>query len=91
MKRFAYQLHKDSIRFFATGVDARLSFSTGNEAIDYVRELVEKKRYIEALQLIPEIEEKYPKSIKATTFYRGRASVALLDSKSMMEKIKNSK
>lgn len=51
----------------------------GQMALERVQMLYQKREFIEALKEIASIEENYPMCSKATKYYRGKVSIALLE------------
>jgi hypothetical protein len=66
------------------------NFSEGQAALNYVKQLCQEKKYKEALSQVTIIESKYPGCTKAAKFYRGEASIGLLEQKGSLKNLKPS-
>lgn len=87
-KNTAFELYKAQSRGLLGSTGKVPVPQTWQEALDRVRTLYEGKDYEGALKMIAQIEEEYPQCTKATKFYRGKVSMALLEEDGTLEKLK---
>lgn len=72
-------------REFSIGNLKEKGVSNGEKALKYIKTLYQGGQYSEALQVIDWTESHYPGCTKATKYYRGKVSVALLDEEGRLE------
>ena len=86
------------MRFFRTlatrknlfGTADRYTISQGAEAIEQIKNLIARKEYSKALDLVDETEEKYPAFFKALFFYRGEATFGFAGQMGLLQNEKTS-
>jgi hypothetical protein len=53
--------------------------SDGQKAYARIVELYSAREYYQVLNLIEEVNKKYPELVEATRYYKGKASIRILD------------
>lgn len=83
MKRFLFR----TIMNTSTATKSPEMISEGQKAYARIEELYSKKEYYQVLNLIEEVNKKYPELVEATRYYKGKASIKILDEEETTTKV----